>query len=723
LEHIWPLQGAAPPILTIADHLGISTWLEQPRDPARPVLWLLLLLAVSVGIPFFVVSATAPLLQHWIACTGQPNAKEPYVLYAASNAGSILGLLGYPIIVEPYLHLVNQAWLWGIGYGLLSGLIVLSALVLWQSSSGFGSSIPAPEEAFSIAKEESRPTFGRRLRWLMLAAIPSSLLLGVTTFLSTNVAAIPLLWIIPLTLYLLTFVLVFSRLSLVSTDSVGRILPFVILIQTFAFAIDLKRGEWVLFLLHLGCFFLTALYCHARLAQDRPHPRYLTEFYVWLSAGGVVGGLFNALIAPVLFNSLVEYPLALVAACLFLPRSSRRVESPAHPEHALKTSPSRQIPSRTISRGRGFETAFIRNSGNPDGEGPPPLLTWADLWLPLGLGLLMIMLILGMQAARLEALWLKATLLLGLPAAICYAFIGRPIRFALGIGALLLVGGINKDVMHNSEVHQERSFFGVLTVVDEQSDLDSSITFRKFVHGNTIHGQQNRASGHRRDPLAYYFRTGPIGQLFDSFASGTRKNRIAVLGLGAGALACYAEENQNWTFFEIDPAVEAIARTYFTFLEDAQDRGVRVQVITGDGRLSLQEVSNHFYDLIFADAFSSDAVPIHLLTREALALYLNKLAEGGLIVFNITNRYVDLEPVLGALAAHAGLVCLSCEEQESSLSEEDKRQGKTGSHWVVMARREKDLGKLAENPAWKKISSTQPEWTDDYSNLLGAFRW
>jgi hypothetical protein len=335
----------------------------------------------------------------------------------------------------------------------------------------------------------------------------------------------------------------------------------------------------------------------------------------------------------------------------------------------------------------------------------------------------MIVLILGLRVAKLDALWLKATLLLGLPAAICYTFIGRPIRFTLGIGALLLVGGIRKDLLHSSVVHQERSFFGVLTVVDEQSELDPSTTIRKFVHGNTNHGQQNRASGHRRDPLAYYFRTGPIGQLFDSFASGTHKNRIAVLGLGAGALACYAEENQDWTFFEIDPAAETIARNYFTFLEDAQNRGVRVQVITGDGRLSLARVPNQSYDLIFADAFSSDAVPIHLLTRQALALYLSKLDEDGLMVFNITNRYVDLQPILGSLAAHTGLVCLSCEEEESSISHDEKTQGKTGSHWVVMARHEKDLGILMKNPAWKNISSTKPEWTDNYSNLLGAFRW
>jgi SAM-dependent methyltransferase len=311
---------------------------------------------------------------------------------------------------------------------------------------------------------------------------------------------------------------------------------------------------------------------------------------------------------------------------------------------------------------------------------------------------------------------------MGLPAAIGYTFIGRPVRFALGIGALLLVGGISRGILH-SQVHQERSFFGVMTVMDKPAENESPTTFRFFVHGDTNHGQQNLDPERHREPLAYYFRTGPIGQLFDSLSKGSAKRRVAVLGLGAGALACYAEENQDWTFYEIDPAVESIARSYFTFLKDAQDRGVRVQVMHGDGRLSLAHAPDHSYDLIFADAFTSDAVPVHLLTRQALELYLSKLADGGLIVFNVTNRYVDLEPVLGALAAHAGLVCISRKEDTRKLSKAEENQGKVAAHWVVMARTETDLGTLVEKPAWKEVPPGPAEWTDDYSNLLGAFRW
>jgi hypothetical protein len=698
IENRGSLPASGQPILTL---LKIPSWLDEPPDPSHPVIWLLALLVISIGIPFLVVSATAPLLQHWYACSGQPDSRDPYFLYAASNTGSILALLAYPTLLEPNLGLIHQASVWKWGYGLLLVLISVCAVKLWKVGNHYGSRISTPEE--SIVDQESTFSWSRRLRWLMLAAIPSSLLLGVTTFLSTNVAAVPLLWIIPLTLYLLTFVLVFSRYRAISVDILGRVLPFVILIQTFAFAVELRRGAWLLFLLHLGCFFLTALYCHGRLADDRPSPRYLTEFYLWLSAGGVVGGLFNALIAPLIFTSLVEYPLALVLACLFLPSSAGKNDQALEADSRRLRNPAHPATQSLIGR-------------------PSPWIAWNDLWLPLGLGVLMMVVVLGLQFVPSDALWLKATLLLGLPAAICYTFIQHPVRFALGIGALLLVGGLSIDVLQTKGVHQERSFFGVLTVVDRE-EPDPPRTFRIFVHGNTMHGLQNLATDHHQDPLAYYFPTGPVGQLMESLAEGSKRNRVAVLGLGVGALACYAKDGQAWTFFEIDPSVESIARTYFTFLDDAKDRGACVQVIQGDGRLSLAGVPDHSYDLIFADAFSSDAVPIHLLTRQALDLYLRKLGEHGLLIFNVTNRYVDLEPVLGALAVHAGLVSISCREEESSLSEEDKIQGKTGSHWIIMARHEDDLGSLRNNLAWKPPAVGKAEWTDDYSNLLGAIRW
>jgi len=709
LLHGTSLSSTAPALILL-DNVGVHSWLLQTPDPAYPIPWLLMLMITCVGLPFFVVSATAPLLQHWFASTSQPGSNDPYFLYAASNGGSLFGLFAYPVIVEPHLALEDQAWAWEIGYGLLVGLIIFCAFVLWRADPRLQSSMISSESA-SASACEPKPSLGRRLRWMLLAAIPSSLLLGVTTFLTTNVAAVPLLWIVPLTLYLLTFVLVFARSQFISNELLGRILPFVILVQTFVFAIVLTRSSWILFLLHLGCFFLTALFLHGRLAQDRPHPRYLTEFYLWLAAGGVAGGLFNVLIAPRVFNSLVEYPLGLILACLFLPWTrAQAVDFPGRP-------------IRSISRGRTIDRAVVAPERVAEDQKRTPRFTLADLWLPLALAVLMTVLVLGLQMFSPDVVWLNATLLIGLPGAICSIFIGRPIRFALGIAALLLVGDLGRDVLRSRIVHRERNFFGVLTVVDRTVDSEPPLTFRYFVHGDTNHGQQNLDSKHHRDPLAYYSRTGPIGQLFDAMADRPIKKRVAVLGLGAGAMACYAENHQDWTFYEINPNVESIAEEYFTFLNDARNRGVDVQVIGGDGRLSLARAPDAAYDLIFADAFSSDAVPVHLLTRQALELYLSKLTDGGLIVFNVTNRYVNLEPVLGALADHAGLVCIAQKEDARDLTEAEQIQGKVASHWVVMARQEADLGKLVKTSRWRKVPAGPAEWTDDFSNLLGAFRW
>jgi hypothetical protein len=674
---------APEPFLWLLQQTRILNFLHQMPDPDCPIPWLLTLLLVCIGLPFFLISATAPLLQHWFASLGGRSSRDPYFSYAASNLGSLVALLAYPTVVEPYLRLPNQADWWTAGYVLLVVLIGICALSLWRFSP------PENDEASTNWPESVPISMSRRLRWIMLAAIPSSLLLGVTTYLSTDVASVPLLWIIPLSLYLLTFVLVFARKSLISHAWVTRAVPLFLLMQTFLFAVDLKRSIWILFLLHLTTFFMIAMFCHGELAKDRPSPRHLTEFYLCLSAGGVLGSLFNAILAPLLFNRLLEYPLALVLACLLLP--GRRSFSAARS-------------SRRWSRGVGSR------------------IPWADLWMPLSLGLLMIALTYGIETVGVKALWLKATLLFGLPAAICYTFIQRPVRFALGLGALLLTGGLGGDPFHSRLIYQERSFFGVMTVVERSNRDEPVIVYRHFVHGNTKHGQQCRDSQWWREPLAYFTRTGPIGQLFDAFAQ-SPKNRYAVLGLGAGTLACYGEKGQEWTFYEIDPAVIRIAENYFTFLQDCRERECQVKIIPGDARLSLRDAPDKSFDMIFADAFSSDAVPVHLLTREALQLYLNKLADDGLIVFNITNRYVDLGPILGALAEDAGLHCLGQEEDPTAISEEEQKHGKLPSHWLVMVRQPADLRRLIDDPKWKPVKAGAAVWTDDYCNLLSAFRW
>jgi SAM-dependent methyltransferase len=682
-----------------------SAWIDgavailPPLGSVHPIAWLVVLLAVSVGLPFFVLSTTAPLLQQWFADSDHPSAHDPYFLYGASNVGSLAALAAYPLLVEPYLTLWTQCSVWIAGYALLVAFNIACAVFFWslpnQAANEERPFPPPAEELESVLARyranllaESRPylpTFpdnirwSLRCKWLALAFVPSSLLLGVTSFLATDVASAPLLWVVPLALYLLTFVLAFARFPLIPPQ-LTRILPIVLLLQPFLLAATNLRPAWALFAVHWLSFFLIATCCHGELARLRPGTRRLGEFYLWLSLGGVLGGVFNALVAPLLFDSLVEYPISLVLACFLMPVVGER-----------------------------------------------PRLGWLDLLIPLGLLLLM----LGLQsvAAHVTPLALWATLWFGLPTATIYlTSLRRPLRFGLCLGAMFLVGVAPPSNQPNrlDLVAQARSFFGVVRVHDYARADGMSV--RSFVHGSTLHGRQILSDdpATRRQPLTYYFRNAAIGQLFDNLArrSDHARRRVAVLGLGAGTLAAYAEAGQSWTFFEIDPLVASMARQHFHFLADAEGRGASVRVVLGDARRELRHAPDAAFDLILADAFSSDAIPMHLLTREALALYLAKLGDDGILAFNISNRYLDLEPVLGTLATEAKLVGRSFRETREQIAEDDWRAGKTPSHWIVLARRAESFGGLPVSRAgWSPLRVGEEPWTDDFSNLLSVLKW
>jgi hypothetical protein len=578
-------------------------------------------------------------------------------------------LLIYPLLIEPQLRLRTQALAWVAGYG---AFLTFLAVCAW---------LVRPSKTESVAEPGTvrAPALGERLHWLALAFVPSSLLYGVTTYLSTDVAAVPLLWLLPLGLYLLTFIVMFARRPAFRQETLLRIFPLAVLAQTFFFAIQELRPLWLLLGLHLLVFFIVALTCHGELARRRPAADHLTEFYLWLSLGGVLAGFFNTLIAPLIFTGMVEYPLVLVVSCLVLPLTPRT--------------------------DRRWQVSVL------------------DFWLPVVLFLLLTTL--GPLAREhIDELPLRVTLLYGLPAAICYAFLHRPLRFALGLAALLGVGGMSGGD-RITEVARSRDFFGTLRIVDVQDADHPSARFRRFIHGSTLHGMQRFDPEPDRTPLSYYFRTGPIGQFFAAFAGPRAKRRVAVLGLGAGTLASYAEAGQEWTFFEIDPAVPRQAQEHFTFVSDARERGVTVRIVLGDGRLRLHDVPDHSLGLLFADAFSSDAVPVHLLTREALALYLRKLDEHGLIVVNITNRCLDLEAVLANLAQDLALAARIREEFPSDITVEERQQGKTPSRWVIMARTETDLLELTREQRWRSLQERPAVgvWTDDFSNLFSVFRW
>jgi hypothetical protein len=655
-----------------------------PPTQANPAPWLLALLLVAVGLPFFVVSASSPLLQTWFAATRHRAAADPYFLYAASNVGSMLALLAYPLLIEPTLGLREQSWIWAGGYLLLAVLISTCALLVWRAPAHDSSQ---PSIAAPISAEQL--TVQRRARWVLLAFVPSSLMLSVTTYLSTNIAPIPLLWVIPLAIYLLTFILVFMRRPLLPHVLMLRALPIVLLPLIITLVAQATQPIGLMIALHLLVFFVTTMVCHGAIARDRPAPAHLTEFYLWMSAGGVLGGLFNVLLAPLLFTTVTEYPLVLVLACLLLePNGERRTANGSFEQ----------------AEGGIHRSAFS-------------VRQWLlNLGLPALIGALVAGAVLGAQAAGINSSPAAFALMFGVPSLICFSLSRHPLRFGLAVGAILLASTLYTSDQ-GQVLHAERSFFGLHRVL-----LDASARFHTLAHGSTRHGMQSLDPVRRDQPLTYYTRSGPIGQVLADLSTRHAGARVAVIGLGAGSLACYKQPDQHWTFYEIDPSVVRIARDprYFTYLQDCAPSD---DILLGDARLSLVSAPDRAYDLIVLDAYSSDSIPVHLITREALALYLRKLAPGGVLAFHISNLYLDLKPALGNLAADAGLAGIS--RDDLVLNAEEQASGKSASQWAIMGRSIGDLGAPAVDPRWQPLAA-QPEtavWTDDYSSIMSVFRW
>ena len=695
---------------------------------ANPVLDVLLLLSVSVGLPFFVVSATAPLLQKWFSHTGHPAARDPYFLYAASNLGSMLALLGYPTLIEPRLHLRGESWmtqtrLWSVGYVALAALIALCAFVLWRRAAApapvassdapagpeLGGPAPAesaePPASFASIRPASMlpasmldkepPSMRRRLLWIVLAFIPSSLFIGATTYITTDVAAVPLLWVLPLAIYLLSFILTFGHWPDRLHRLVRRATLPVILTVLFLMVSGFKQRIWITMLWHFLLLLLVALACHGELARSRPSSRYLTGFYLLLSVGGVLGGLFNALIAPVVFRSLVEYPLVMVLAGVLL--SARDPE----PSRSLRVDLAQALAvvalglvlySDSLSMRIDFEflTGLLKIPSETAVEWLTPIRRAVN-----------------------------KILMYGLPLAGVFSLRRRPWVMGVALGCLLLVSG-SIDARRDDQIRQARSFFGMLQVSRDESYIE-------LHHGTTLHGRQSRDPARRGEPLSYYTREGPIGRLFAELDRRSTTRRSAVIGLGTGTLAAYARPGDAITFYEIDPLVRDIAfdRRYFTYVSDAAARGVSVRLEMGDARIRMEAVRKERpgerYDLIVVDAFSSDAIPVHLLTREALRLYFDMLKVGGLLVLHLSNRYLSLEPVVANLAEEARLEGVIWSDDAPAID------GATSSTWAVLARTREALGNMARDEKWNaeklEVDPRVGVWTDDFHNLLRVFSW
>ncbi len=663
------LLGLAALVLPFAIPPG---WIPPASAPAA----LLLLLLRTVALPFFLLAATGPLLQSWFAATAHPRASDPFFLYAASNVGSLAGLLVYPFLLEPRLTLRAQAVLWAVGYGALVALAVGCGAFLLRR----GGAEAARSDA---AAGSDAPTLGRRLRWLALALVPSSLVLGVTTYLSTDVVAIPLLWVIPLALYLVTFALAFARRPLVpGRVSLALQTGLLLAAASFVFASPTESSQLVsAAALHLLALFVTGLLCHGELAADRPGPERLTEFYLWVSAGGFLGGVLTSLLAPLLFSSILEYPLLLIAAALLRPRASR----PRRKEVELL--------------GAGLVAlallAFLFLPG-----------WWSGVRSGTGWGAVLVERILPSWVPYHLRFYQVLLLAVGVLGGVLLA--RRRLGYSAAVAALVAMSAL-AFADRDGVIHRERSFYGVHRVVEAAGR-------RTLYHGSTVHGLQSDRPGERGEPLAYYDRRGPLGQA-SAVVEQRGRLEVGMVGLGVGAAAALIRPGSRITFFELDPVVVRIATSprLFSFLADCQGEA---EVVVGDARLSLRRVPRSF-DLLAIDAFSSDSVPIHLLTREALRLYLERLAPRGILLFHISSRYLALAPMLAELAARAGLAA------RLSLPREPDGPNIARSTWLAMAREEAVLAPLRWRPVVR--DPRVRAWSDDDASLFAllkpSWRW
>jgi hypothetical protein len=643
-----------------------SGWGEPPTSGYA--VWLLGLFAISIGLPFFALAANNPLLQAWFVRTGHPNGPDPYFLYASSNIGSFLALLSYPVLLEPMFTLRAQNLIWTGGYGLLIVLIAACAMLMLRS--------PDMDVADRRAEDTDAPAppWILRARWIFLAAVPSGLLIAVTAHISTDVAAAPLLWVLPLSLYLLTWVLVFQSRPLLPHKWMLMLQPLAIAGVIVLLAIGGEQNLLLTLGGHQLCFFVIAMACHGELARTRPAAKYLTGFYVALSFGGMVGGLFAGLIAPFAFSWIAEYPILLACAALCRP--------PGGNERFARWS-RRYWPFLAV-----LAVALIAPAWSTG-----KMFTWLDghrVWVIGAVGVLSALLAFGLNANRWKI-------------------------FATVAVALALIRAYPSD---DGRVETVRSFFGVHKIV-----VTPGGQYHVLMHGTTIHGAEKFQNDDgtpvtgRPEPITYYHKDGGIGQAIAAMRE--RKGgplRVAVIGLGSGTLACASEPGETWKFFEIDQTMVDTAKDprYFTYISKCEPD---INPVIGDARLTFAKEPAGTYDLIIVDAYSSDAIPIHLATEEAMEIYKDRLSPQGAVAMHVSNRHLELSSVVVGIADANDL-------KSWVFSEDTNRDGEYifSTTVVVSAREAADVGKLASSDQWAltEAGDDQRVWTDDYSNVLGA---
>lgn len=687
-----------------------------PPDSAMPALWLFGVLTISVGLPYAAASATAPLLQAWFSRTGRDDAGDPYYLYAASNLGSLLGLAAYPVLLEPALGLSLQAVAWSIAYVAVAAAVLAAG---WLAIASRGEA-PAP------TAPGARTAWKDRLYWMAAAAVPSSLLLAVTNHISTDVASAPFLWVVPLGLYLITFVIAFGKGAEAFAAPVAIITPIALAALVIAFTEN--DLEWVL-AAHLGCFFFAALTCHLTLNAKRPSADRLTEFYMWVSLGGVLGGALTALVAPVVFNDVFEYPIALAAAALFLPRSPEKLPLWLVGLIALVVA----------------YVLYIRFDDQLATAFGQPVRLWIvdefgqfrDFWA-IGLAVLA-----GWGLALGAAYLPRASVMLALTASALLAFIAYRFmthqdigasRFEIGVGvaaaavfacrnspplaaamvlvAFAMVRLYSLDGNERNIVFQDRSFFGVARVYEESRD-DGQV--RIMMHGTTIHGAQYADGARTKEPLTYYSLKTGLGAASVAAINSFPSAHVGLIGLGSGSTACNTRPVDRLTIFEIDPMVVRFSTkdNVFTYVPQCQPSA---RVVLGDARLKVADEPDGKIDVLVVDAFSSDAVPAHLLTQEAMQLYMRKLSPRGVAILHLSNRNLDLVGEAARVVKAAGLFGIN---YSGFAPTADDYWSVFDTSVIVVARDQATLDGLNLTVDWEPIAPEAGRaWSDEYINLI-----
>lgn len=617
-----------------------------------PILWQLMLMFGTIGGPYFVLSASAPLLQKWFGSSDHEKSDNPYFLYAISNIGSMGSLLAYPVLIERLMTLTLQGKLWTYGYYLLTVLIVMVAAYVWNYKI-------IPEDD---SNEIKRIRFSEKLLWIFYAFIPSSLMLGITTLITTDLASVPLFWVVPLAIYLGTFIIAFSERQFLTAGKLRLTALYIICLLMYLFMTNLNLGKVTLISFYLISFYILAQYAHCKLFDLRPNTKNLTIFYLYTSLGGVLGGVFNGILAPKLFTVPAELCIPLIMLAVL---NIRKIDLDSVPKFfSYKIFRYLLIPVLTV-------VALVFN----------------DPGLEIIFGFIFLL-------------------------CIIYS-IKNPVLFAWNITiTLLLFPPLGWNLSKNL-LFRERNYFGILSIKQDGN-------IRRFLHGTTLHGAQPLNDADKLVPITYYHPMGPVGDIFALLNLFPFPQKVAVLGLGVGSVACYKAPERSFDFYEIDPNVVKLAedRKYFTYLKDC---GSPYSVIVGDARLKIAEQEDKKYDLVFVDTFSSDNIPVHIMTKEAFEIYFKKIKENGILSIHISNRFLELRPVVSSIAKELGLEVKIKEDRRNEVPGSNIPYFK--STYVIMSKSKNSIARLDEHLNWFPYEgkAVQP-WTDEYVNILSTIK-